>query len=466
MSSNYHTQKIRFTEFGVALGTAFPVMAIAIDLVRLDLNFSVASLSYVFGNAPIQWIILSAPIILGSVFYYFGKQFEKREIKHLEDKRHNDTELSKIESFLADIQQGNFAATNLDFDNENFNQFLKSIKETLQHQKEEDERRTWTAEGLNRFDEIFRNRHDLSRIADEVVSGIVKYSGLNQGSLFLVTRDDDGLPALELKACYAYNRKKHIEKTIGAGEGLVGQCFLENQTIVLTEVPKDYIKITSGLGEATAGFIVIVPIRHDDKPQGVLELASFAPLPEYRIRFIERVCESFASVILSVKMNEETTRLLESTQLQTEQLRAQEEEMRQNMEELHATQEAMERKTSEAEQQNTMLTATLDALPYGVITIDHNSRITSGNRTAAALLGHVSEDLQGLPVSSFIPDYSEHSASGGDDASVSQTRLINVNRRETSIDYSVHRIPTGGKNLSCIVIKPTKRSAPNAVSSS
>jgi GAF domain-containing protein len=152
---------------------------------------------------------------------------------------------------------------------------------------------------------------------------------------------------LKMRSCYAYGRRKNLSKTIHLGEGLVGQAFREKDIIFLTDIPSDYIQITSGLGKALPNSLLIVPLIHNEQVVGVLELASFQIFEEFQIQFIQKLMESLASTLISVSDNDRTKMLLEESQLRTEHMRAQEEEMRQNMEELSATQEEMHRKEQE-----------------------------------------------------------------------------------------------------------------------
>jgi hypothetical protein len=224
---------------------------------------------------------------------------------------------------------------------------LIKMNSNLKKAAEEDQKRNWTTEGLARFSEILRSTSDLNGLSEKILSELVKYLQANQGGLFLVHGDETENPQLELTACYAYNRKKYIDKKVSAGEGLLGQAYLEKDTVYLTQLPPSYLQITSGLGESSPKCLLIVPLKIQDKVEGVLEIASFQEMKDYEIAFVEKLAETIAASISGVKINARTRTLLEDAQMQSEVMRAQEEEMRQNMEELIATQEEMKRKETE-----------------------------------------------------------------------------------------------------------------------
>lgn len=223
--------------------------------------------------------------------------------------------------------------------------FQKTLEE-VEKSHAEDEKRSWAATGQACFSELLRNSHNLHEIYDELISGIVKYLGANQAALFEL-HEESNHKCLKMTACYAYDRKKHMEKTVEIGQGLVGQTYLEGETLRLSEIPSGYINITSGLGEAPPSFLVVLPLKINEDIAGILEMASFKEIEPYQIAFLEKLGESLASAIVNHRVSAQTADLLEQTRAQSEEMRAQEEEMRQNMEELQATQEEMFRKEKE-----------------------------------------------------------------------------------------------------------------------
>ncbi len=219
----------------------------------------------------------------------------------------------------------------------------------IQRAREEDEKRNWITEGLTKVSGILRSNIDLPVIYQQLVSTMVTYLNANQGGLYVVREGEDER-VLRLEACYAYSRQKYLTRDIEIGEGLVGQCYLEKEPIVLLEVPERYVQITSGLGEATPRCLLIMPLIFNEQVVGVLEVASFKPLEEHQQDFVKRAGEDIASALQNKQIAARTQALLELSRQQAEEMQATEEEMRQNMEELQAIQEKMDRKDREQTQ--------------------------------------------------------------------------------------------------------------------
>ncbi len=256
--------------------------------------------------------------------------------------------LGSATEFAKNVGDGNLETNVQVFNGKGeLSQSLSAMRNNLKVMAQEDKKRSWATEGLAKFSEILRANSDLKTLGESILSNLVKYTQSNQGSLFIVNDENKNELHLELVACYAFNRKKFLEKKILPGEGLSGQAYLERETIYLKAVPKNFISITSGLGEAIPTSVLIVPLKVNEEIVGTVEIASFQEYQPHEISFIEKLGESIASTILGVKVNERTQQLLEQSQQQAEEMKAQEEEMRQNMEELSATQEEMGRKERE-----------------------------------------------------------------------------------------------------------------------
>ncbi|UII25436.1 PAS domain-containing protein [Fulvivirga maritima] len=264
------------------------------------------------------------------------------------------------------------------------------MKEQILSNLEDNERRNWVNTGIAEFGEILRTDNNLNSLSERIISKLVSYLNVNQGFLFVI-EGEAANQHLELKSAYAYERKKFMQKQITKGEGLVGQCWVEGNTIFLKEVPKAYVNITSGLGTAPPTCILIVPLKVQEDIFGVIELASFHTLKDYQIEFVEKLAESIASVISTAQINETTKTLLEETQQQAEQLKSQEEEMRQNMEELQATQEEISRKSSEVESRM----AAVDESGIASIEFDLDGIIRNANDNFLTMMGYTMDEIEG-----------------------------------------------------------------------
>ena len=302
---------------------------------------------------------------------------------------------------------------------------LVKMRKQLKSISEEDHKRSWTTEGLAHFGSIFRQSENMREMANLVISELVKYLKANQGTIFILNDDDLDHKYLELVGCYAYNRVKYLEKNIEPGQGLAGQCYLEKETIYLLDIPDNYVSITSGLGDANPNCLLIVPLKLNDAVEGVIELATFEPLKDFEVQFVEQVAESIASNISTAKVNYRTKRLLEDSQQNTEELRAQEEEMRQNMEELQATQEDMQRRNQEfinmqeqLEAEKSMFHILLDYIPDRVTFKDANSKILRVNKAKASKMNLAPESFVGKS------DYDFFSKEHADKAIAEEQKLI------------------------------------------
>jgi PAS domain S-box-containing protein len=224
---------------------------------------------------------------------------------------------------------------------------LHTIRSEMKTLKEEDEKKTWITKGLAGFSTILRNKGDVNEYGYSIISYMVNYLRANQGGLFIEYKNQEGERYLELTSCYAYEKRKYLENKIQEGQGLLGQCMLEKEYLFITDVPKDYVKITSGLGEATPRNVIVAPLIFNDVFCGAIELASFEILQPHQMDFLRKASDHIASEIFSLKNTANTKKLLQESEALTQELQSHEEEMRQNIEELAATQEEMSRKQNE-----------------------------------------------------------------------------------------------------------------------
>ncbi|MEJ7646448.1 MAG: GAF domain-containing protein [Chryseolinea sp.] len=261
--------------------------------------------------------------------------------------------LNKASTFIKGIATGDyqvkwegFSKSKSDKNKYNISGALLMMREGMKERQAMSLRQQWVSEGLNRVAEIIRDRQtDFQLLSETTLAFLVKYVNAQQGALFVINDEDDGEdPHLKLISCYAFDKKKFVSKRVAIGEGVLGQTFLEGEPVYLTEVPKDYVKITSGLGESNPRSLTIFPLKQNEAVVAIIEIASFDAPDQYVKDFLAGAGRSLAASIITIRSSVKTKLLLEKANQQTEELRAQEEEMRQNMEEMQATQEEMKRR--------------------------------------------------------------------------------------------------------------------------
>jgi PAS domain-containing protein len=218
-----------------------------------------------------------------------------------------------------------------------------------ENRKIENEKLSWSQNGLAQLGEYLRmNNADISEFSYNIVSFLVKYMGALQGGLF-VTENKDGSKYLDLKAAYAFDRKKQLEGRVEFGESLVGRCAIEGKSIFLTDVPDGYLYITSGLGENKPSCILLVPLKFEDEVHGVIEIASLKMLEEYQRVFLDNVAERIASTISNIKKNINTAELLEKFRTQSDALAVREKEIEKSYKDIRRSKEEIKLNELETE---------------------------------------------------------------------------------------------------------------------
>jgi hypothetical protein len=270
--------------------------------------------------------------------------------EHVDVNQRSIAHVKRASEFIAAIAAGNYDVEwkgmingNITLNKNTLAGNLINLRERLKFVKQEDDRRNWSNEGLAQFSEIVRS-HQHDDFGVKCISFLTKYINAQQGSLFIAEEDENG-KFLNLAGCYAFNRKKWMEKRIEVGAGLVGQTFLEGEPVLIKEIPAGYTKITSGLGDATPDCIVVVPMKYEGVVVAVAEFATFEHVEKHHILFLQKAGEYLASAMISTRTTVKMKTLLDQATIREEEMKQREEELRQNMEELQATQEELLRKS-------------------------------------------------------------------------------------------------------------------------
>ena len=398
---------IRYTAYGFLIGLFFPVLSFIIFAGIESISFTLKDFLRLHRLIPVQILLDVLPLIGGVIGYFTGRKIAQLQSDILNIQKQDQYKTKKMQEYITHLINNKLdEEIQIPDKNSDFTRSLTDLREHLKNniaeenlRKLEDSQRNWVTEGLARFSEILRfNNENIEEFAFNIISNLVKYMDANQGGFFLVEEKNDSGKYFDLKACYAYNRKKFSDKQIDWGEGLIGSCALEKQIVYLTDIPDSYLAITSGLGQANPKYLLIVPLISQEEVMGVIELASFRDMKTFEIHFMEGVAESIAITLSGIKNSIRTARLLKESQEQAETLAHQEEKMRRSMEELKYIQEQAAKQAEKFVSFTNSVNHTLIHAEY-----DINGILLYANTKFLAKLGYTSNsEVEGKHISIFI----------------------------------------------------------------
>ncbi|GAA3941431.1 HAMP domain-containing protein [Litoribacillus peritrichatus] len=273
---------------------------------------------------------------------------------------------------------------------DNINQMIDTLAETTRVNQEQD----WLKTNLAKFTRMLQGQRDLFSVTSQVLSELAPVVDIQHGVFYMVEKDGDKA-YLKLYAAYAYKERKGLSNQFEFGEGLVGQCAMEKQRILLTHVPSDYVQINSGLGEAPPLNIVVVPIVYEGEVKGVVELASFASFNDVRLAFLEQLYESMGIVVATIEASMRTDELLRQSQGLTEELQNQQEELQQTNEELEEKARQLSEQKTEVERKNTEVEEARTALE------EKAEQLALSSKYKSEFLANMSHELR-TPLNSLL----------------------------------------------------------------
>ena len=288
-----------------------------------------------------------------------------------------------------------------------FAKTLQKTKDRLAQYNQQEQQRAWAAKGMNQYLEVIQGDRGDKDFYDKVLTMIVRYTQANQGGIFLLNDQNPEDQHLALKACYAYNKKKFIDRKIGIGQGMIGQAFLEKETSIFLSVPENYFHITSGLGEATPRFLLMTPLKYDQHVVGVLEIGAFQKMEKHHVIFIEKIAENLASVILNIQHADKATAMYEESRERATMLLEKEEILKQSIEELEATQEEMKRQQRIVEERTQLMKFIIDNIPFPIFVKDELGRYAMVNQSEANLFNLDESEIIGKDDSHFVQNEEE-----------------------------------------------------------
>src|SRR5690606_3654713 len=226
------------------------------------------------------------------------------------------------------------------------NQMIANLKQTTQKNQEQ----YWLKSNLAKFTQMLQGQKDLNTLTRRILSELAQVVNAQKGMFYILAQDEMKDPKLKLIASYAWGEEVKTSKEFALGEGLVGQCALEKERILLSNVPKNYIKIGSGLGKAVPVNLVVLPVLFEKEIKAVIELASFESFTEIHLDVLSQLTESIGIVLNTIEANTRTESLLVQSQSLAEELSRTNEELQDKAHLLVKQKEEVEAKNKEVEE--------------------------------------------------------------------------------------------------------------------
>jgi signal transduction histidine kinase/DNA-binding response OmpR family regulator/HAMP domain-containing protein len=198
---------------------------------------------------------------------------------------------------------------------DNINEMIVNLAETTRKNTDQD----WLKTNIAKFTGMLQGQRDLLTVSKLLLSELTPLVGAQHGS-FYITGSGEEQDRLKLLTAYGANDEGEVRQQFRMGQGLVGQCGLEKRRILVTDVPQDYIKISSSLGEGTPLSIVVLPVLFEGEARAVLELASFRHFTDVNLAFLDQLTQGIGIVLNTIAATMRTEQLLTQSEALAEQL--------------------------------------------------------------------------------------------------------------------------------------------------
>jgi CheY-like chemotaxis protein/signal transduction histidine kinase len=326
-----------------------------------------------------------------------------------------------IAGFAADIGRGKLD-TVYPFNTEKdmLGQALERMQSDLIELHNDTSKKDWFKTGIGGLNDAFRGGTELSSLSKICIQYIAKYLQLPIGAIYLA---DESRQILHLGAGYAFSKRKELNQIIPFGEGLVGQCALERESILLTKIPEDYFPVKSATGSTPPKEIVVVPCLYNNNLLAVIEVGKLSGFTPDELELLKNFSDNIAITVQTVKAKDDMGVLLAKTLEQKEELQAQEEELREanhtlekqteelrrsegnlqaQQEELRVTNQELEKNAQLLEEQSEKIVEKNRALEIATLEIEQKARdLEQASRYKSEFLANMSHELR-TPLNSML----------------------------------------------------------------
>ena len=317
------------------------ILILCAFMMESGLSISFRNIAAMHRNHPSLVLIDMLPLFVLALLYPMHRIMNRAISDYEERVKESQLLLRRNTAFAHELSEGDSPEPYEEMMETDLGKALRMIQLNIKSNRRKEREQTWIAEGKDIVSKILREHQDLDELSYRVLQALNDYIQATQGALFMYDEEEENLTS---KATYAYNRRKYVSQVFRMGEGLVGQCAYEMDYIYRTEIPEDYVTISSGiLGDQKPESILLVPLISNEELHGIVEFAFLSDrIPKLTIQFLLELGEIIARTLKNLKMNLRTRYLLEESRKMTGELRKNEIQLQENAIQMKSDQEKLE----------------------------------------------------------------------------------------------------------------------------